>query len=77
MATNYEKYFGSSERVAASLKDIEVAMADAHRRDDIPGLLAIDVVDPIDWVIEEAGLGCPKGCKTHQLIEWLQEECDE
>ena len=74
--TNYERYFGSPERAAASLKDIEAALDSAIKRDDIPGLLAKDASYPIDWMIEEAGLGVPKSFRTQGLIEWLQEECD-
>lgn len=74
--TNYEKYFGSPELTAASLKDIEQAMIMAHKRDDVPGMLAKEVSDPIDWIIEEANLGSPKSDTVHALIEWLQEECE-
>lgn len=72
---NYERYFGTPERTAASLKDMEEGMADAHERCD-PDILAMDIADPIDWIIEQAGLGTPKKHTTHSIIEWLKEESE-
>lgn len=69
--TNYEKFFGSAERAAASLKDIEQGLWEAIKADG-----TIGNEPPINWLVEQARLGCPKADTTHSLIEWLQEECE-
>lgn len=69
--TVYEKFFGTPERAAASLKDIEQGIWEAIKASE-----SIGSEPPIDWLLEQANLGIPSNNTTHSLIEWLQEECE-
>lgn len=69
MTTNYEKYFGTSEKVALIYSEINSSYEDMERT----GQEAISLGDMMQsffpWSsISKTGL---------DFLEWLQEECDE